>query len=144
MPYKEREERIQYLRKYRKINAKRLREHDRRRWPLRKDKRTRLFGQALRDYQRQYTYNMSPEEFKARIKKQKNRCAICLRKERHTNYQTKKRQSLSVDHSHTTGKNRDLLCQDCNRGLGIFDDSAKLLIRAAQYLKRHKGVPNGR
>lgn len=144
MPYKDREERIQYLRDYRKTNAEQLRENDRLRWPGRKHQRTRLSGQALRDYQRQYNYDMGPEEYKARVEKQKNVCAICLREEQCINYQTKERQSLSVDHDHKTGKNRDLLCQDCNRGLGLFDDDPELLERAAQYLKRHKEENNVR
>jgi hypothetical protein len=91
MPYKDREDRILYLRNYRKKNAKRLQKQDRLRWPSRKSKRIRRSGQDLRDYQRQYNYDMGPEEYKARVKKQKNRCAICLRKERHINYRTKKR-----------------------------------------------------
>lgn len=45
---------------------------------------------------------------------------------------------LAVDHCHTTGKIRDLLCSKCNVGIGNFNDNPELLLIAAEYLKAHK------
>lgn len=40
-----------------------------------------------------------------------------------------------VDHCHTTGKVRGLLCNQCNQALGLFKDNQQALLRAVEYLK---------
>lgn len=42
------------------------------------------------------------------------------------------------DHCHTTGKDRELLCNPCNMALGQFDDCPATLRRAAEYLERYR------
>ena len=44
---------------------------------------------------------------------------------------------LAQDHCHATERERDLLCQRCNVGLGQFRDRPDLLRRAADYLQCH-------
>ena len=43
--------------------------------------------------------------------------------------------SSPVDHNHTTGKIRGVLCDRCNRGLGLMEDSISILERAIAHLK---------
>jgi hypothetical protein len=45
---------------------------------------------------------------------------------------------LCVDHSHTSGCVRALLCGDCNRALGLLNDHIPRLQRAVEYLKTHQ------
>lgn len=59
-------------------------------------------------------------------------CAICHQPPK------EKKGRLHIDHDHETGVFRAMLCGNCNRGLGIFQDSAELLRAAALYLDSHK------
>jgi hypothetical protein len=43
----------------------------------------------------------------------------------------------AIDHCHTTGKIRGLLCDNCNKALGLFQDSPTLLNNAIQYLNKN-------
>lgn len=95
--------------------------------------------ERVAEISRKYMFGITPEEFDLKIKNQKNRCAICGRKEAHRSHWTGKLTSLSVDHDHDTGKVRDLLCRNCNRVLGFFDDNIILFEKVIQYLKKHKG-----
>jgi hypothetical protein len=42
---------------------------------------------------------------------------------------------LNLDHCHVTGDVRGLLCHNCNRGLGLFQDNPQFLERAANYVR---------
>ncbi len=44
---------------------------------------------------------------------------------------------MSVDHDHATGKNRGLLCTNCNKVLGHAKDDVTILRRAIAYLEAH-------
>lgn len=45
---------------------------------------------------------------------------------------------LYLDHCHSGGIFRGLLCRECNSGLGQFRDNPEILRAAAEYLERHK------
>lgn len=68
-------------------------------------------------------------KYKEMLEKQERKCAIC----EISSQKTKK--SLAVDHNHTTGQIRGLLCLNCNMGLGKFMDNKILLEKAIEYLK---------
>lgn len=48
----------------------------------------------------------------------------------------KHRKYLAVDHCHTTGKIRGMLCDACNTALGKFKDDIALMEKAIDYLKQ--------
>jgi hypothetical protein len=43
-----------------------------------------------------------------------------------------------VDHCHTTGAARALLCHACNSGIGKLNDDPELLLKAHAYLIKHQ------
>lgn len=111
----------EYKRKWRAANRDKVSEQNRRYHSANKDK------QAER--QRKYAYGITKDQFDTMLAAQNASCAICSAGTPGHNA------SFHVDHCHTTGAVRGLLCHHCNTGLGLFKDSREALLRAANYLK---------
>lgn len=92
----------------------------------------RLFSQVKNRAKR---YGLTLEEFAVLEAMAVGKCEICQKPARARN-KWKADSKLHVDHCHTTGKVRGMLCTDCNRGIGLFRDDPKALRRAADYLCR--------
>jgi hypothetical protein len=45
---------------------------------------------------------------------------------------------LHVDHDHSTGRLRALICGNCNRALGMIRDHAPTADALAAYLRKHQ------
>ena len=96
--------------------------------------------EKVRQYQRVTNlkkFGLSNESYNSMVEQQKNLCAICKKPETFVHSRTKEIARLAVDHCHTTGRTRKLLCKNCNTGLGSFKDDPSILMSAAQYLKDH-------
>lgn len=78
-----------------------------------------------------HKYDLTFERYDEMFEAQEGKCMICS-----VDLVPHSKQS-AVDHNHTTGKVRALLCSMCNRGLGHFKDNPDLLMRASNYLKQH-------
>lgn len=78
-------------------------------------------------------YGITLEQYAKMYKKQNGVCAICNKPET-----AKGKEFLAVDHDHTTNQIRQLLCGNCNKGLGLFLESPELLIKAITYMLKHK------
>jgi hypothetical protein len=74
-------------------------------------------------------YGLSEDQYLVMLELQGGGCAICGK--------TPEGRRLSVDHDHESGKVRGLLCDICNRGLGLFKDNTDTLRRAISYLLQH-------
>lgn len=70
-------------------------------------------------------YGLTPEQFAAMTAEQNGACAICGTVGH-----------LVIDHCHGSGIVRGLLCQKCNKGIGLLADSPEVLKVAASYLER--------
>ena len=60
--------------------------------------------------------------------RQDGRCGVC-----------KVAEPSHVDHDHKTSQVRGLLCFNCNRALGYFEDDLERLVAAAIYLEGGPG-----
>ena len=80
------------------------------------------------------TYGMTLEDYDNMLEKQNGGCAICGVTE--NTYSRWPEKYLAVDHDHKTGENRGLLCDHCNRGIGMFNDDPDLLVKASKYLTK--------
>lgn len=90
-------------------------------------------GSIARDKaQKKYSlkkYGISIEEYDRMVESQKGLCKIC------NSFEPNRKGRLCVDHDHDTGKIRGLLCDKCNRAMGLFGDSQENLQKAIEYLK---------
>ena len=123
---------------YRKLHPEKVRQQKQE-----SDKRCR---QRLRDhkiaYRRQFPdidlryqlrkYDLSLEQFRHMVAEQNNCCKLCGRPPRFG------RRRLSVDHIEGTKKVRGLLCDACNRALGLFQHDPDLMEKAAVYVRQHQ------
>lgn len=76
-------------------------------------------------------FGMLYDDYEKMLLAQDGVCAIC--------HNPNKNRSLIVDHNHTTNAIRELLCDNCNKGIGFFLDDIELLRKAMKYLKKHNG-----
>lgn len=93
-------------------------------------------------YVRQQRLGMSAEHYNRLMEEQDEVCAICKQPERSVTPNGNPR-ALAADHCHATGAIRGLLCNRCNRAIGMFEDCPNTLVDAANYLKHHVALQKG-
>jgi len=77
-------------------------------------------------------YGLTKEAYVTLVQNCGDICPICGREFGVTAY-TKP----VIDHCHTSGKVRGLICRQCNIGLGAFKDNIKSMKNAIEYLKEN-------
>jgi hypothetical protein len=88
-------------------------------------------------------YGIDRAAYEEMFKQQNGLCLICRKPETSLNQHTHEPRLLSVDHCHSTGKVRGLLCKRCNTGIGAFEEDPDLMKAAIRYIRRHKKPPQG-
>jgi hypothetical protein len=75
-------------------------------------------------------YGITLDDYDKMLSNQNGVCAICcetlIRLDKKTH----------VDHDHSTGRVRGLLCQECNLGIGFLKDNYQICEKAGAYLNR--------
>jgi hypothetical protein len=117
-----REQMKAYCRVYNKVNAEKIESQ--------RNKPERLAQNRNRRYLSKY--GLSEAEALGRLEDQGGCCAICDR--------PLVQSSMRVDHCHTTGAVRGILCNPCNAGIGMLGDKANHLFRAFAYLEKSETV----
>jgi DNA-directed RNA polymerase subunit RPC12/RpoP len=82
-------------------------------------------------------YGVTWEDYLDVLDLQGYKCAICKRELNVMGDRKEKNNSAHVDHNHSTGKPRGILCAECNSGLGYFKESIDILNSAITYLEIH-------
>ncbi|HXD10564.1 MAG TPA: endonuclease VII domain-containing protein [Anaerolineales bacterium] len=146
------QERLEYIRSWRKKNYERL--HLKYKADYAKNKKAILERnkkwlqenlEKSKEYRRKWLLRNGDRSLKYRLKSrfgltveayiemfsaQGGMCAICGYKP------VEIKERLNVDHDHATGKVRGLLCPNCNKSLGLIRDSIETALKMAEYLKR--------
>lgn len=81
-----------------------------------------------RNYRLKRTYGITSEDYELMFKNQSGCCYIC----------NNSFDKLMVDHCHSSGKVRKLLCGNCNTLIGHCKENVDILMSAIQYLKEMK------
>jgi hypothetical protein len=117
MAYRDKNKRKEYMKKY-------MKEYN-------KSHPTRKYD---RNYHLVSTYNLTLEDYNKMFEEQHGCCAICGR------HQSEFKRSLAIDHNHITYKVRGLLCNNCNRAIGLLqvdELGIELLVSAISYLRNN-------
>jgi hypothetical protein len=82
-------------------------------------------------------YGIKPADYYRMLDEQGGCCSICKSKDpKSRKYRKATEVVFCVDHCHTTGRVRGLLCTACNRAVGLIRDSRETAMRMAEYLKQ--------
>lgn len=137
MGYKDPEKKKEYARIYYQNNKEKCDKQKRKYWEKNKEQINLDVKQRYKEKYRwreiKNKYGITKEDWENIYREQNGECFICGRTEK----ELKRigRYGLVVDHDHITGKVRGLLCDSCNRILGLINDDIYIIDKMRQYLK---------
>lgn len=88
--------------------------------------------EADKDRKLKKAYGIGYEEYQTMLAAQDGMCAIC------GTLDTGKRRAFAVDHCHTCGEVRGLLCSPCNTAIGSLKEDLGIMQRAMDYVRFHQ------
>ena len=128
--YQQRPERKKYKKAWTEKNRERITEAQRARYKADPEK----YREYFRNHRIKKNYDLTEAEYAAKVIEQGGKCGICG-KEPSGKWHGDR--MLNVDHDHKPGAVRGLLCNQCNRALGLFGDSQERILEAVAYLEKH-------
>jgi len=87
--------------------------------------------QCIKYYNIHKAFGLSKSQYDAILKYQGSMCKIC---DMHISKCGSK--GLAIDHDHSTGMIRGLLCVKCNSAIGLLKEDMRIMKRAIDYLSR--------
>ena len=85
----------------------------------------------FKSYQLKKRYGIDLGVFTRLLEQQDHKCAICG---------TEQDETFHLDHCHSTGAVRGLLCRACNTGIGNLRDDPVIVAKALAYLNQPTSV----
>jgi glycyl-tRNA synthetase (class II) len=76
-------------------------------------------------------YGIELEEYYDMLKQQDNKCIICNTNELNLN------RKLNIDHNHKTGEVRGLLCDRCNKVIGLLNEDINIMRSMIEYINKN-------
>jgi len=89
------------------------------------------YKEYTKNLQLKRKYGISLDVYNALFADQKGLCLGCYR------HQSQFINAFAVDHNHTTGRVRGLLCASCNLTIGRMNEDSNALRRLADYIEKH-------
>lgn len=83
-----------------------------------------------RSYDLKKKYGLTVDDLERMIMSQGNKCDICAK-------QFSEKVKMNIDHCHTTGKVRSLLCSRCNTAIGLVFENVEIMNSMINYIKSH-------
>jgi hypothetical protein len=120
------EKRKATLRKYREKNKEKINKANRE-YTSQEHVKLKRLGKIHKD-----KYGLTSWDFLQMFKEQNGKCKICGT-EKFYSHEGKANIPV-VDHCHKTGNVRGLLCNNCNRGIGLLKDDKDIVFKAYNYL----------
>lgn len=81
------------------------------------------------------TYGISTERVDEMILEQKGRCYVCERE-----FSSEPGMRANLDHNHTTGMIRRVICTTCNHFIGRIEATPGFLQKAVNYIRHHREI----
>ncbi len=98
--------------------------------PEKRKEKYQLKKEQVLNYNLKRKFGITLEEYNVKLKKQGDKCMICK-------ISTKENgKRLAVDHNHTSGSVRDLLCANCNAAIGFLQENVQIAKNALKYITR--------